>query len=55
MAKAAEGVAAGLAESNTYSDAERPLVRKIAAFVAGKAKHLSAMATPMLNVDEDSL
>jgi hypothetical protein len=55
MAKAAEGVAAGLAESNTYSDAERPFVRKIAAFVEGKAKHLAAMATPLLNVDEDLL
>lgn len=55
MAKAAGSVAADLAASDTYSDAERPLVKRIAVFVEAQAKHLSAMATPMLNVDEDSL
>lgn len=55
MSRAAGSAAAGLAKSDTYSDQERPLVRKIAALVESQARQLAAMAEPMLAVDEDSL
>lgn len=55
MARIAGNIASDLAENDTYSDDERPLVRRIAAFVAGQAKQLGAMAEPMLRVERDSL
>ncbi|MEJ1960585.1 MAG: HipA domain-containing protein [Gammaproteobacteria bacterium] len=55
LAKIAGSAAVNLAESDTYSDDERAVVRKIAAFVEGQAKQLNAMAEPMLGVDEHSL
>jgi serine/threonine-protein kinase HipA len=55
MASIAGNIASDLAENDTYSHDERPLVRRIAAFVAGQAKQLGAMAEPMLRVERDSL
>jgi serine/threonine-protein kinase HipA len=55
MAKAAPGAAMKLADMQTYTDDEKPLVRRIATFVEGQAKRLADMAGPMLKVDAQSL
>ena len=55
MAKAAGSIATALAERDTYSAQEKPLVRKIAAFVENQAKQLGAMAATMLTIAKDSL
>ena len=52
MAKDAPIAAAALAGSEGYSDEERSVVRKIAAFVEAQAKQLAAMSGPMLDVED---
>jgi serine/threonine-protein kinase HipA len=55
MANKAARAAVDLAETDMYHEDERPLVRKIAAFVERHAQELAAMAEPMVRVAEDSL
>jgi serine/threonine-protein kinase HipA len=55
MAKKAGQAAGAIADSDVYREAERPLVKRIAAFVTGQAQRLADMAGSMLEVDEDLL